>query len=494
MTILRTEGLTKKFPGVTALSDLDFELEKGEIHAVVGENGAGKSTLVKLLAGVYQPTSGKILMEGKEVHYRSPRDASSMIGVVHQERELVPHFNGYQNLFLGLEYTRGGFLKNWEMKRKADAFLERYRLNVDLDLPAEELSSGQQEMLTILKVLFRDPKVVIFDEPTAPLSVKECDVLFELIQDLKSKGMTMIYISHHLSEVLSLADRITVLRNGEKVTTLDSAGVTEKEIISLMIARNMENQYPKVETEIGPEVITVENYSDSRAKIHNVSFNIRSGEIVGFAGLVGAGRTELAKSIFCGSKKASGKVMLADEEFKSRGPEDSIRKGIVMIPENRRQEGLLVSMSVMENLLLPQLGKLSTLGFIQGSTAREKTGSIMEKLMIKASSPEQLVQTLSGGNQQKVSVGKWFGMDASVWIFDEPTQGIDVDAKTEIYRIMGELAANGAGIWFISSDLRELVAIADRIYVMKDFELLEEFTPPYDSKKILSRMLGEDRQ
>lgn len=494
MTILRTEGLTKKFPGVTALSDLDFELEKGEIHAVVGENGAGKSTLVKLLAGVYQPSSGKILMEGKEVHYKSPRDASSMVGVVHQERELVPHFNGYQNLFLGLEYASGGFLKNREMKKKADEFLQHYQLNVDLDLPAEELSSGQQEMLTILKVLFRDPKVVIFDEPTAPLSVRECEVLFELIHDLKSKGMTMIYISHHLSEVLSLADRITVLRNGEKVTTVNSAGVTEKEIINFMIARNMENQYPKVETKIGSEVIAVRNYSDRRAKIQNASFDIRSGEIVGFAGLVGAGRTELAKSVFGGSKQASGVVLLGEEEFRSTGPEDSIRKGIVMIPENRRQEGLLVSMSVMENLLLPQLGKLSNLGFIQGSSARQKTESVMEKLMIKASSPEQLVQTLSGGNQQKVSVGKWFGIDASVWIFDEPTQGIDVDAKTEIYRIMGELASNGAGIWFISSDLRELVAIADRIYVMKDFEILEEFKPPYDSKKILSRMLGEDRQ
>jgi len=492
MTILRTEGLTKKFPGVTALDNFDFDLERGEIHALVGENGAGKSTLVKLLSGVYQPTSGKIFVGGEEVRYRSPRDASAQIGVVHQERELVPHFNGYQNLFLGLEYSKGGFLKTGEMKAAAKKFLEHYRLNVDLELPARELSSGQQEMLTILKVLFRDPGVVIFDEPTAPLSVRECDILFELMFDLKAKGVSIIYISHHLSEVLSLADRITVLRNGCFVSTVNAEAITEKKLISMMIARDMENQYPKVRTEKGADVFVAEKYSDPLAKIEDITFHIRSGEIVGFAGLVGAGRSELAKSIFAGGGRPSGRVELAGKDFQPRDPGDSVRKGMVMIPENRRKEGLLVSMSVRENLLLPQLETLSHFGFVKRRTAEGQTGSIVEKLKIKISSPAQAVRTLSGGNQQKVSIGKWFGTDASVWIFDEPTQGIDVDAKAEVYSIMGDLASGGAGVWFISSDLKELMAIADRIYIMKDSGIVDECLPPYDSKRILSGMLGEE--
>lgn len=491
MTILRTKGLTKKFPGVTALNNFDFDLEEGEIHALVGENGAGKSTLVKLLSGVYRPTSGSIFVEGEEVRYRSPRDASGKIGVVHQERELVPHFNGYQNLFLGLEFSKCGFLKTMEMKKAAREFLERYRLDVDLECPAGELSSGQQEMLTILKVLFRNPGVVIFDEPTAPLSVKECDILFELIHDLKIKGVSIIYISHHLSEVLSLADRVTVLRNGCFVSTVKTGSITEKELISMMIARDMENQYPKAETEKGGDVLAVQDYSDPSAKIGNIDFHIRSGEIVGFAGLVGAGRSELAKSIFSGSGRPSGRIVLAGKDFRPVSPGNSVKKGMVMIPENRRKEGLLVSMSVSENLLLPQLEKLSHLGFVKKAAAAEQTGSIVKRLKIKAVSPGQPVRTLSGGNQQKVSIGKWFGTDASVWIFDEPTQGIDVDAKAEVYNIMGDLAGRGAGIWFISSDLKELLAIADRIYIMKNFSIVGECLPPYDSKQILSGMLGE---
>lgn len=494
MKILEIRELTKEFPGVVALDHVDLNLEAGEIHALVGENGAGKSTLVKILAGVYKPTGGGFYFKGEEMNFHSPKDAAKYVGVVHQERELVPHFSGYQNLFLGLEETRAGFLKRREMIARAREFISKYKLDVDLSLPARELSSGQQEMLTILKVLFRDPKIIIFDEPTAPLSVKEIDILFQLIRDLKAKGMTILYISHHLWEILELSDRITVLRNGKKVSTIENNGqIDEKKLITLMISKDLENQYPKTATEIGREIFTVEDYSCQKLNLSDLSFYIRSGEIVGFAGLVGSGRTELARSIFSGEKHEKGSIFLDDKPFLSKSSGQSVKKGIAMIPENRRTEGLFVQMSVKENLIVPHLSALSKLGYLMKGEVKEYVAQAIEKFSIKVSSPQQSVRTLSGGNQQKVSVGKWMGEDASLWIFDEPTQGIDVDAKTEIYNIMGSLAKNGAGIWFISSDMRELVAISDRIYVMRGSKIVGEFAPPYSEEEILSFMMGEKK-
>jgi len=494
MKILEIQELTKEFPGVVALDSVNMDLEAGEIHSLVGENGAGKSTLVKILAGVYRPTSGHFSLMGKEMHFHSPKDASKHIGVVHQERELVPHFSGYQNLFLGLEETKAGFLRRRAMISKAREFISKYQLDVDMNLPAKQLGSGQQEMLTILKVLFRDPKIVVFDEPTAPLSIKEIEILFRLIRDLRGKGMTILYISHHLSEVLELSDRITVLRNGKKVSTIENGDqISERKLISLMISKDLENQYPKTKTEIGKEVFSVKDYSSSRSKFSNISFSIREGEIAGFAGLVGAGRTELAKAVFSGAKHESGEITLNGKRFVSKSSGQSVKKGIAMIPENRRAEGLFVQMSVKENLVVPHLSSLSKMGFTVRKDVKEYVGKAIKRFSIKVTSPEQSVRTLSGGNQQKVSVGKWMGENAAVWIFDEPTQGIDVDAKTEIYNIMGSLAKGGAGIWFISSDLRELVAISDRIYVMKGFKILGEFVPPFDEEEILALMIGEKK-
>ena len=491
MISLQTKDLSKEFPGVIALDKVNLSVEKGEIHAIVGENGAGKSTLVKIISGVYHQTKGEYFIEGEKKQFHSPKDASEFIGVVHQERELVPHFTGYQNLFLGLELTKGGFLLKKEMKRKTKRFIQKYNLDVDLDLPASDLSSGQQEMLTILKVLFRDPKIIIFDEPTAPLSIKESEILFRLIRDLKKKGLTIIYISHHLSEILDLSDSITVLRNGQKVDTIKNDDVTERQLINLMISKDMQNQYPKVKTEINEVIFEVKDYTPKKIGFKNINFNIRSGEIVGFAGLVGSGRTELAKSIFSGNKLNSGSIELYKKNFKSRNSKKSIDSGLVMIPEDRRGEGLLVNMTVKENIIMPHLSSLTKGGFTSENKIKEYVKNIIEKFSIKVFSPLQEVRTLSGGNQQKVSVGKWLGENANIWIFDEPTQGIDVDAKTEIYSIMGNIAKEGAGVWFISSDLKELVAISDRIYVMHEFEIVSEFKPPFDKEAILSKMMGE---
>ncbi|MDR2179468.1 MAG: sugar ABC transporter ATP-binding protein [Synergistaceae bacterium] len=497
MAVLKTSGLVKRFPGVLALDRFDIEFEAGQVHALVGENGAGKSTLVKILSGVYPPTSGEILWEGSPIRFGSPRDAAGYVGVVHQERELIPHFTGYENLFLGLEHCAFGFLKKRPMEEAAREFLGRYRMNVDLSLPAYRLSSGQQEMLAILKVLFRDPRVVIFDEPTAPLSVAECEILFSLIRDLKENGRAVLYISHRLSEVIRIADRITVMRNGSKVATVSGSEVSEEaSLIRLMIAKDLENQYPKFPAPVGEKIFAAEDYrcsgsgsgSGFGSGIRGMSFFIRGGEIVGFAGLVGSGRTELAKSVFTGSG-GEGKLTLEGEIFRPRSPRDSIEKGVVMIPENRREEGLVAEMDVESNLIFPKLDLHTRLGFVNKRKAQAAAENVMEKYGIKAFGLAQKVRTLSGGNQQKVSVGKWDLAQAKLWIFDEPTQGIDVDAKTEIYSIMGRVAASGSGVWFISSELRELTAIADRIYVMKEGRITAEYSRPYHSAQILDSMI-----
>lgn len=492
MTSLRAEGITKEFPGVLALDHVEFELERGEIHAIVGENGAGKSTLVKLLSGVYRPSSGKILIEGKGLSFSSPREAAPYVGVVHQERELVPFFTGIENLFLGQELESLGFLRRVEMKRRAREFMARYDMGVDLDLPARELGSGQQEMLTILKILFRSPPIVIFDEPTAALSVKESEILFRLIRDLREGGKSIIYISHHLSEVLDLADRITVLRNGKKVATVLSRDVDEEGLIKLMIAKDLGQQYPKAKVEVGNDRLVVKGYSVKGGPFSDIDFHIAAGEIVGFAGLVGSGRTELAKALFEGHRGASGEVSLDGKALASRSPRDSIRSGLVMIPEDRRGEGLVSCFDVGENLALPRLRLLSKLGFKSAKRIGERSSAIVRELAIKVFSTSQSVTTLSGGNQQKVSLGKWFDAKAAVWVFDEPTQGIDVETKSEIYGIMERMAAAGAGIWFISSELRELAEIADRIYVMRESRVVAEFARPFSTQDILAAMLGKN--
>lgn len=492
MPILRTQKLTKRFQGVSALTDVDFELEKGEIHAIVGENGAGKSTFVKLLAGVHQPTSGEYSVEGKNGMFSTPKEALSYIGLVHQDRELIPHFDGFQNLFLGSELQKNGFLAKEEMKQRCMALMEQYNLHLDLTKSARELGAGQQELLTILKILFRRPPILVFDEPTAPLSIQESKILFRLIHELKEKGFSMIYISHRLPEVLELSDRISVFKNGNKVITLENNGISEPELISYMIAKDLENQYPKVEKEVKEEMaFEVRNFSYANHHLEDISFNVRKCEIVGFSGLVGAGRTELAMTLFGGYGDQRGKVFLNGDEFASKNPKQSIEKGLVLIPEDRRGSGVIMGMSIEDNVILPSMKVLSNkLGFRQEKKIRKHVQGTMRDMAVVANSLAQSVNTLSGGNQQKVAIGKWLSSGAKVWIFDEPTQGIDVETKSSIYKMLGEFAKDGAGIIFISSDLRELTEICDRLYVMKDRRIVGQFCKPFDTHDILSKMIG----
>ncbi len=478
-TILRTQNLTKAFPGVVALDKLNFDLRLGEIHSIVGENGAGKSTFIKMLSGVYQPTEGQILINGELKHFTSPKDASSDVGVVYQENELIPHFTGYENLTLGKEVSNLGYLNDKRMQDQSDSFMNQYQFDLDLQMRAMDMSSGQRRMLNILRLLESKAKILIFDEPTAQLGERECEILFDLIGKLKERKLAIIYISHHLDEVIELSDRISVLRNGKKVITLDNDNITEDQLIRHMVDKDIEDLFPKVEAEIGDEVIRLDSFTSKQFHFKNINFNIRAGEIVGFAGLVGSGRTELAKSVFYSYKKKPDEVLLKNRE--------DIR--IAFIPENRREEGIISEFDVGENVILPHIRSLHKYGFLPAKKLRAYTQSVIDRFSIKCTSRQQLVQTLSGGNQQKVSIGKWVGEDCDLWIFDEPTQGIDVDAKTEIYNIIGEIVKQKSAVWLISSELHELTVIADRIIVMKGFEIVGEFQPPYDKALILNKMM-----
>lgn len=478
--VLSTQKLTKVFPGVVALDSLDFDLKIGEVHSVVGENGAGKSTFIKMIAGVYHPTSGEMEIEGNKVSFQNPADASKHVGVVYQESEIIPHFTGYQNLFLGKEERTFGYLKKRKMQQLGDKLLEQYKFELDLSKKAEDMSSGQRKMLGILRLLDLDVKILIFDEPTAQLGMKESEILFELMHRLKNQGYGIIFISHHLNEVLDISDRISVLRNGKKIITIENKNVKEQDLIKHMVAKEINDLFPKRKIDIGEVVIDIKGYNNKKYGFDDINLNIKSGEIVGFAGLVGAGRTELAKSIFYDYAKSKSDLRINGSK-KSR---------IAFIPENRREEGVIVDFNVKENTLLPNLGKMNKFGYILAKKAKNFVNSVINRFSIKCTSDQQMVRTLSGGNQQKVSIAKWVGQDCALWIFDEPTQGIDVDAKTEIYNIMGDIARKGSAVWMISSELQELTVIADRIYVMKRNQIEAEFKAPFNKELILNKMIG----
>ncbi|MEM2507691.1 MAG: sugar ABC transporter ATP-binding protein, partial [Nitrososphaeria archaeon] len=430
MVILRAINITKRFPGVTALDAVNLDLREGEIHGLVGENGAGKSTFVKILTGVLKPTSGKLFFRQQDVTGWSIFEAYKHVGAVYQEREIVPFFTGLENLFLGIEVGR--FLLNTQkMCIIASQLIEEYGINAPLTVPVTELSPGHVTLIAVLKTLLRNPKIVIFDEPTASLSYAEKEPFLSLVRKLADKGLGVLYISHDISEVLSICDVISVLRNGKKVATLKATETTEKEVIELMIDKSVSEQYPKTVTEIGEPLIEVENVSFTKLGIKNVSFSIRKGEIVGFAGLVGSGRTELARAIYTGMKPNSGNILFLGQKYNIRSTTDAIKKGIIMVPENRRTEGLILHETVQNNLVLPIIDFFAPFGLVQDGKLRDLAKRVVAKLDIKITSLSQPVRTLSGGNQQKVSIGKWLNTAAKLWIFDEPTQGIDVDTKRE---------------------------------------------------------------
>lgn len=476
--LLEMKGIHKSFPGVKVLEDVQFSLQAGELHALMGENGAGKSTLMKILGGIYTKDSGETIVKGVTQEIDSSTKATSLgISIIHQELNLIPYLSVMENMYLGREFTFGrSKFVNWrKMREETSKYLALMNIDIDPGTIVEELSVGQQQMIEIAKALSTNAQILVLDEPTAALTDREIASLFEVIASLKQKGVGMIYISHRMEEIFQISDRITVLRDGKYIGTKRTQETSMEELVRMMVGRDIHDRFPKVSIPIGEERIRVESLS-VKNKLHNISFAARSGEILGIAGLMGAGRTELAKALFGVEALEQGKIYVDGKETAIKRPIDAIRAGIAFVTEDRKQEGLILSLSIRENLSLPNLAKLSTSGFMHKNQESKLSADSIAKLQIKTPHAEQIVGALSGGNQQKVVIGKWLATNPKILILDEPTRGVDIGAKKEIYDLMNQLAAQGVAIIMISSELPEVLGMSDRILVMHEGRITGEFS------------------
>ncbi len=473
--VLRMRGISKRFPGVQALDNVDFELKRGEVHALVGENGAGKSTLMKILAGALQRDSGAISLNGTEVEIPDPITAQRLgISLIYQEFNLVPFLSVAENIFLGREPRKKSGLIDWvTLYRDAERILARLDVQIDVRERVQRLSVAEQQMVEIAKAVSFRSKVLAMDEPSATLTEHELERLFDLIRGLVEEGVSVIYISHRLEEIYEIADRVTVLRDGKHVATDRVENLTKEDIVRLMVGREINEEFPPREANIGDEVLRVEGLTRT-GFFEDVSFHVRAGEIVGVAGLVGAGRTEVARAIFGADPIDRGQVYLNGRALEVRSPRDAIDAGIGLVTEDRKAQGLILGMSVLENITLPSLHEFSRAGFIDKPAEREAASRYVQELRIRTPSLRQTVRNLSGGNQQKVVLAKWLLTNSKVMIFDEPTRGIDVGAKWEIYNLLNTLAARGVAIVMISSELPEILGMSDRILVMHEGRIAGE--------------------
>lgn len=468
--ILEIENITKEFPGVKALKGVNFNIRRGDVHALVGENGAGKSTLMKILSGVYKPTTGKIRLDGKEVAFKDPKDAQlSGVSIIHQEFSLIPYLNGMDNIFLGREKRKAnGLLDKSKMMKEAKEVLKRLNADIDLSKQVASLSVANQQFIEIAKAIAIDTKVLIFDEPTASLTGKEIDKLFELIETLKANGVTIIYISHHLDEILHMCDQLTCLRDGEYVDTKNVADCTKQDIVKMMVGREIVNQFPeRPSPEQKEDEIRLEVKKLSNREISDISFALKKGEILGIAGLVGSGRTEIVRALIGADPAKEKEVYINGEKVTIKNPTDALSHGICLIPESRKTQGLVLDMTIKNNISLPILNEISSkLKIINKNKENDIVNQSIKDLLIKTPSSKQMVKNLSGGNQQKVVLAKWLNTDSNILIFDEPTRGIDIGAKEEIYKLMRNLADKGISIIMISSELPEILGMSDRVIVM----------------------------
>jgi len=464
--LLEMRGIEKSFPGVKALSGVDLTVHRGEVLALLGENGAGKSTLMKVLGGAHQPDRGTILIDGHETTYATPHDSQQAgVSIIYQEFNLIPALTVRENLFLGRETTSRGFLRRREERQQAQALFERMGVSIDPEALCRDLSVSQQQVVEIAKALSQDARILVLDEPSAALTNAEVDRLFEIIQDLKSRGLGLIYISHRLEEVFAIADRVSVLRDGAHVGSASIDELNKDKLITLMVGRELTEEFPARNITLGEPLLEVENLSRGEV-VKDVSFSIRRGEILGLTGLMGAGRTETARLIFGADKRDSGVIKLAGEALEISHPRDAIESRIGLLTEDRKTQGLILKHSVRENFGLPNLQQFSAMGFIDQKTETKEFGTYVDRLQVKVPHQEQQAGHLSGGNQQKIVLAKWLARNCDVLIFDEPTRGIDVGAKHEIYQLMNELVADGKCILMISSELPEVLGMSDRILVM----------------------------
>ncbi len=477
--LLRLEGISKSFPGVRALHNVHMEVRRGEVHALLGENGAGKSTLMKILSGAYGRDSGEIIWEGKPITIPNPREAQKIgIGIIYQEFNLVPQLSIAENVWISREPYRNRSLQliDWkEMRRKTKALLDEVHLPLDPRRPVAGLGVAQQQMVEIAKALSLDAKLLIMDEPTSALTDTEINQLFTVIRRLKEKGVSVVFISHHLEEVLEICDRGTVLRDGEYIDTVDLANVTKEDLIRMMVGRNLEQQYPKVETIRGEEALRVEGLK-REGLLHDISFSAYTGEILGIAGLVGAGRTELMRAVFGADRIDAGNIYVFGKKIDVKSPQQAIHAGLGLLPEDRKQQGLVLMLSVLHNMSMASLDKLTTNLLLRRGDERRQAGEFVDKLRIATPSVNQQVQYLSGGNQQKVVLAKWLASQSKILIFDEPTRGIDVGAKVEVYNLMNTLVHSGVAVIMVSSEMPELLGMSDRILVMHEGRIAAEIS------------------
>ncbi len=496
-TLLILKSVTKTFPGVLALNNVDFNLRRGEVHVLLGENGAGKSTLIKIISGAYKKDGGTIFIDGKEIEIHNPRHAQELgIATVYQEFILIPYLSAAENIFLGRQPLRRGPLHTIDkarMNMEASKLLKTLEIDINPKEVVRKLGIAQKQMVEIAKAFSVKSKICIFDEPTAALTPNEIQELFLIIKRLKSEGVGIIYISHRLEEVFAIGDRITVLRNGQYVDTRDADEVQTSDLVEMMIGRKVKEAQIEINRKLGPEILRIENLSGERFK--NISLSLRSGEIVGLAGLVGAGRTEVLRAIFGADPLTGGIIYLKGEVVKIKGPKQALKMKIALLPEDRKAHGLIMCRPVDENIILSSLDSVTFFGVLKKGKILKRVKSIVKKLAIKTPSLKQLVIYLSGGNQQKVIIARWLSAECDVLMFDEPTRGIDVGAKQEVHNLMKTLAQQGAGILVVSSEIPELMKICDRIYVMHEGEISAEFPAEnVTSDLILNAAFGRQRE
>ncbi len=475
--LLQMSGISKTFPGVRALENVDLYVRAGECLALVGENGAGKSTLMKILSGVYEPDEGTIAIDNKPVIPRNPHHAQQLgVSIIYQEFNLFPNMSIEENIFIGREPNRTGFVNRRQLRESAMQFLSQVGVDLDPRAMVRDLSVAQQQMVEIAKALSYNARIVIMDEPTSALTNTEVAALFKIIRGLKDRGLGIVFVSHRLEEIFEICDRITVLRDGRNAGELDTATSSPDQIVRLMVGRELTDLYSKEGSTAQPNVVLeVRGLSrrgtqqdHSKVVLDGVDLAVHAGEIVGLAGLVGSGRTEVARAIFGADHFDSGEILLDGELAHIGSPAEAIRRGIALAPEDRKLQALVLALAIRENISLPNLGRLSRLGFVKRREECNLAQHYIDALSVRTPSMEQKVINLSGGNQQKVVLAKWLALNPKILIVDEPTRGIDIGAKAEVHSLLSKLAAEGVGILMISSELPEVLGMSDRIYVMRE--------------------------
>ncbi|GAA0181989.1 L-arabinose ABC transporter ATP-binding protein AraG [Clostridium sediminicola] len=483
---LEFRNITMEFPGVKALDNMSFKAYGGEVLAFLGENGAGKSTLLKILYGDYQPTSGKVFLDGKENEFKNPNDAiNAGISIIYQERQVVPYLSVAENIFMGNMPEKNGMIDFKTMNKNAQKVIEEFKLPFKATDKVRDLSVAYQQMVEIMKAYSRDIKVIAFDEPTASLSDAEINSLFDIIEKLKKRNVVVLYVSHRLKEIFQITERVVVFKDGKFVDLLNTKETNDKELVKLMVGRNLGDIFDNLDRnkKFGEDILKLHKVNNDYIK--DISFNLRKGEVLGLAGLVGAGRTEVVRTIFGADKIESGNIYLDGKEIKLRSPKDAIELGIALCPEDRKEEGIAPVRSVKDNTTMAILPKICKGLFVDFSKEKEITRKSIDDLSIKTPSMNKAIKELSGGNQQKVILGRWLAINPKVLILDEPTKGIDVGAKAEFYRIICEVAKKGIGVIVISSELPEIIGICDRILVMKNGRITGEISSEEATEEII---------